>query len=66
MTAKIGTTCQIVGDDLLVTNPTRVQKAIAEKACNALLLKVHLPPPLRPPSTLPHPSQWATSLTTSI
>merc|ERR1712196_624686 len=29
------------GDDLLVTNPTRVQKAIDEKACNALLLKVN-------------------------
>merc|ERR1719472_662232 len=41
MTAKIGATCQIVGDDLLVTNPTRVQKAIDEKACNALLLKVN-------------------------
>merc|ERR1712086_904652 len=41
MTAKIGTTCQIVADDLLVTNPTRVQKAIDEKACNALLLKVN-------------------------
>jgi hypothetical protein len=40
MTAKIGAACQIVGDDLLVTNPTRVQKAIDEKACNALLLKV--------------------------
>mmetsp|Transcript_31452 Transcript_31452/g.72323 ORF Transcript_31452/g.72323 Transcript_31452/m.72323 type:complete len:448 (-) Transcript_31452:298-1641(-) len=33
--------CQIVGDDLLVTNPKRVQKAIDEKACNALLLKVN-------------------------
>merc|ERR1711868_25946 len=31
----------IVGDDLLVTNPTRVKKAIDEKACNALLLKVN-------------------------
>ena len=41
MTAKIGDACQIVGDDLLVTNPTRVQKAIEEKACNALLLKVN-------------------------
>jgi len=41
MTAKIGDKCQIVGDDLLVTNPTRVQKAIDEKACNALLLKVN-------------------------
>lgn len=32
---------QVVGDDLLVTNPKRVQKAIDEKACNALLLKVN-------------------------
>merc|ERR1711936_1266574 len=31
---------QIVGDDLLVTNPKRVQKGIDIKACNALLLKV--------------------------
>lgn len=29
----------IVGDDLLATNPKRVQKAIAEKACNAVLIK---------------------------
>ncbi len=32
---------QVVGDDLLVTNPTRVQTAIEKKACNALLLKVN-------------------------
>lgn len=32
---------QIVGDDLLCTNPTRVRKAIDIKACNALLLKVN-------------------------
>ncbi|CAH1418958.1 unnamed protein product [Lactuca virosa] len=32
---------QIVGDDLLVTNPKRVEKAIREKSCNALLLKVN-------------------------
>eukprot|EP00967_Tisochrysis_lutea_P125941 scaffold212216_cov26-Tisochrysis_lutea.AAC.2 len=41
MTEKVGVACQIVGDDLLVTNPTRVKKAIEEKACNALLLKVN-------------------------
>merc|ERR1719293_19653 len=40
-TEAIGKECQIVGDDLLVTNPTRVQKAIDDKACNALLLKVN-------------------------
>jgi len=33
--------CQVVGDDLLVTNPTRVKTAIEKKACNALLLKVN-------------------------
>ncbi|KAK8865587.1 phosphopyruvate hydratase [Kwoniella newhampshirensis] len=36
-TAKI----QIVGDDLLVTNPRRIKMAIEKKACNALLLKVN-------------------------
>ncbi|KAK9293257.1 hypothetical protein L1049_021248 [Liquidambar formosana] len=41
MTAEIGEQVQIVGDDLLVTNPKRVEKAIKEKACNALLLKVN-------------------------
>eukprot|EP00951_Prasinocladus_malaysianus_P050303 scaffold679073_cov38-Prasinocladus_malaysianus.AAC.1 len=33
--------CQVVGDDLLVTNPKRVQEAIDKKSCNALLLKVN-------------------------
>merc|ERR1712168_809725 len=32
---------QIVGDDLLVTNPKRVQNGIQQKACNCLLLKVN-------------------------
>ncbi|PWS22744.1 phosphopyruvate hydratase, partial [Enterococcus faecium] len=41
MTAEIGEQVQIVGDDLLVTNPTRVAKSIQEKSCNALLLKVN-------------------------
>ncbi len=31
---------QIVGDDLTVTNPLRIKKAIEQKACNGLLLKV--------------------------
>ena len=31
---------QIVGDDLLVTNPKRIGTAIDKKACNGLLLKV--------------------------
>lgn len=41
MTAAIGKDVQIVGDDLTVTNPVRVQKAIDQKSCNALLLKVN-------------------------
>lgn len=41
MTADIGKDIQIVGDDLLVTNPTRIQKALEMTACNALLLKVN-------------------------
>uniref|UniRef100_A0A8C8VIK7 phosphopyruvate hydratase n=1 Tax=Pelusios castaneus TaxID=367368 RepID=A0A8C8VIK7_9SAUR len=32
---------QIVGDDLTVTNPKRIKRAIEEKACNCLLLKVN-------------------------
>merc|ERR1712176_295263 len=38
---KVGKTQQIVGDDLLVTNPTRIKKALEVGACNALLLKVN-------------------------
>lgn len=41
LTAAIGSNVQIVGDDLLVTNPTRINTAIEKKACNALLLKVN-------------------------
>ncbi len=35
----MGSSMTIVGDDLLATNPGRVQKAIEEKACNAILVK---------------------------
>lgn len=38
---KIGDRVQLVGDDLLVTNVTRIQRAIAEQACNSLLCKVN-------------------------
>jgi len=41
LTAKLGDRIQIVGDDLLVTNPERIQKAIDEEACNSLLLKIN-------------------------
>lgn len=39
--SKFGQDFQIVGDDLLVTNPIRVQMGIDKKLCNALLLKVN-------------------------
>uniref|UniRef100_A0A3Q2HBA6 phosphopyruvate hydratase n=1 Tax=Equus caballus TaxID=9796 RepID=A0A3Q2HBA6_HORSE len=32
---------QVVGDDLTVTNPKRIAKAVGEKSCNCLLLKVN-------------------------
>merc|ERR1711881_764335 len=40
-TESVGSSTQVVGDDLLVTNPKRIQTAIEKKACNALLLKVN-------------------------
>ena len=41
LTKKVGKHIQIVGDDLLVTNPQRIKMAIEKKLCNALLLKVN-------------------------
>jgi enolase len=41
LTEALGKDVQIVGDDLLVTNPKRIETALEKKACNALLLKVN-------------------------
>ncbi|MBI3379193.1 phosphopyruvate hydratase [Candidatus Gottesmanbacteria bacterium] len=41
LTQRLGNRIQIVGDDLLVTNPERIKKAIKLKACNALLVKLN-------------------------
>jgi enolase len=41
ITAALGEKVQLVGDDLYVTNPTRLQKGIDEKAGNAILVKVN-------------------------
>ncbi len=41
LTARLGDRIQIVGDDLFVTNPERISRGIAEKAANALLVKVN-------------------------
>ncbi|UCH60479.1 MAG: phosphopyruvate hydratase [Anaerolineales bacterium] len=41
MVKELGERLQIVGDDLLVTNPARVRRAIQEKSANALLVKLN-------------------------
>ncbi|CAH9135163.1 unnamed protein product [Cuscuta epithymum] len=39
--------CQVVGDDLLMSNPKRIERAIQENTCNALLLKIKAGAPCR-------------------
>jgi enolase len=39
--ARLGERVQLVGDDLLVTNPARLKRAIAIRAANAILVKVN-------------------------
>ncbi len=39
--AALGNKIQLVGDDLTVTNPTRLQRAIDEKCMNAILIKLN-------------------------
>jgi enolase len=41
LTDRLGKKVQIVGDDLFVTNPARLQRGIDEGAANALLVKVN-------------------------
>jgi len=41
LTELVGGPIQVVGDDLLVTNPTRIQTGIDKKAVNSLLLKTN-------------------------
>ena len=41
LNAKIGGTCQLVGDDLFVTNPKRLKTGIETKAANSILVKVN-------------------------
>lgn len=38
-TSQVSQTTLVVGDDLLCTNPKRVEKAIKEKSCNSVLVK---------------------------
>jgi enolase len=41
LTARVGSKVQLVGDDLFVTNTERLQRGIADKAANAILIKVN-------------------------
>ncbi|MDB4315977.1 phosphopyruvate hydratase [Cyclobacteriaceae bacterium] len=41
LTKAIGDRCQLVGDDLLVTNVDYLQRAIDEKCANSILIKVN-------------------------
>ncbi len=41
LTEKLGDRVQIVGDDLLVTNPKRLKRGIEMGACNSILIKVN-------------------------
>ena len=41
LTQKIGDRVQLVGDDLFVTNATRLQKGIEQKAGNSILIKLN-------------------------
>lgn len=41
LTQKIGSKVQLVGDDLFVTNSTRLRQGIKEKSANAILIKLN-------------------------
>ncbi len=41
LTDKIGKTCQLVGDDVFVTNPVRLGRGIDEGVANSILIKVN-------------------------
>jgi enolase len=41
LTARFGESLQIVGDDLLVTNPERLNIAIDRRSCNSILIKLN-------------------------
>jgi enolase len=41
LNVRLGDRVQLVGDDLLVTNPIRIKRAIEEHSCNSLLAKVN-------------------------
>ena len=41
LTAKLGSRCQLIGDDIFVTNPKFLEKGIEKKVANAILIKLN-------------------------
>jgi enolase len=41
LTARLGEQCQLVGDDLLVTNPERIRRGIRARSANSVLVKLN-------------------------
>jgi len=41
LTRRVGDRCQLVGDDLFCTNPSRIQRGIRDRAANAVLIKLN-------------------------
>jgi enolase len=41
LTARLGGSVQLVGDDLLVTNPERIRRGIRDRSANAVLIKLN-------------------------
>jgi enolase len=41
LTERVGDRCQLVGDDLLVTNPERLVRGVEEESANAILIKLN-------------------------
>ncbi|MBC7692699.1 MAG: phosphopyruvate hydratase [Methylotenera sp.] len=41
LTKSIGAKCQLVGDDIFVTNPTFLKRGIEDKVCNSILIKLN-------------------------
>jgi enolase len=41
LTAELGSRCQLVGDDLFVTNPERLERGLRDKVATAILIKLN-------------------------
>ncbi len=41
LTAELGAKVQLVGDDLFVTNPKRLERGVGERVCNSILIKLN-------------------------